>query len=272
MKTGPGHEAEAAGLEQAGSGDVGRQQVRRALDAGHREVERAGEARASSVLPVPGTSSSRTWPSASSASDQAERLLGADDRPRDRARRSSHRRRPAPGHRLCHRSGLRGAGCNGRVGHGGAAVRSVSVARRLLPPGGLAVFGKPTAAPPSGSRSTSAATGPQPRRPLESLGAPPPLPRSTRVAAVARPHPRPARSDPRPDRGVQERPAGGQDQPLLGRVRGRDRHDAGPAARSSRPSAAWRRPPGPSSTGRSTARPATATSCARLSSAPTTRR
>ena len=42
MKTGPGDEAQPAGLEDAGARDVARQQVGRALDAGGGEVEGPG--------------------------------------------------------------------------------------------------------------------------------------------------------------------------------------------------------------------------------------
>ena len=65
----PGVELEGAGLlvVDRDAGDVARQQVGRELDAGIRALHRWASARASDVLPVPGTSSSSTWPSLSIA-------------------------------------------------------------------------------------------------------------------------------------------------------------------------------------------------------------
>ena len=55
----PGREAERAALEQARAGDVDGQEVGRALDAVVSSLRARATARASSVLPVPGTSSMR---------------------------------------------------------------------------------------------------------------------------------------------------------------------------------------------------------------------
>ena len=85
MKTGPGDEAEAAALEDARPGDVGRQQVGRALDPVRLEVERPGDrpgeerlAGARDVLDedvAVGEQRDR---------DEPERLVGADDGLADR--------------------------------------------------------------------------------------------------------------------------------------------------------------------------------------------
>ena len=92
----PRREPERAALEEARAGDVDRQQVRRALDPVRLEVERPGDgpgeqrlAGARDVLDedvAVGEERDR---------DEAERLLGADDRPPTAWPRSSQSRRPA---------------------------------------------------------------------------------------------------------------------------------------------------------------------------------
>ena len=246
-----------------------------------RSSERA-TARARSVLPVPGTSSSRTWPSASSATviirsgSSAPTTARATER-----RRSSHSRRPAPV-TSTRGSGPGGCGCGcehgasagagAGSGSGAPAARSASMDRWLLCGGGFA--GLSEAYRPGGQRvprPSSPARNPvrridSPRRPAQ-----PPSKGHARVFAVARPHPRPARFDPRPRGGLQDRPAHEQDQPELGRVRRRDRHDPGAADGHRGRAPAGGRRAGRSSTGRSTARSPIASSCARSRWAPITR-
>ena len=164
--------------------------------------------------------------------DQPQRLVRADHRPCDRAAQVV----PQPAAGAGHVDTGRAAAGAGGLGLGGAWARARR--RRGRPPwigGSCAVCGfaglSEAYRPERPAGSAVVATGPQPGRAYRVALAP----RSTaleghaRVAAVARPYPRPARFHPRPRRGVQGRPAHGQDQPELGRVRGRDRHDPGPA-------------------------------------------
>ena len=84
VNTGPGDEAQAAGLEQAGAGHVRRQQVGRALDAGHPQVQRAGDGAGEQRLAGAGhVLEQHVAVGEQRDRDQADRLLGADDRPRD---------------------------------------------------------------------------------------------------------------------------------------------------------------------------------------------
>ena len=93
MNTGPWHEAQAAGLEQAGAGDVRREQVGRALDAGRvagRQGARdgAGEQRLAGARDV---LEQHVAVGEQRDRDQPQRLVAADDGPcRRRRRRSAH--------------------------------------------------------------------------------------------------------------------------------------------------------------------------------------
>ena len=237
----PRHEAQAAGLEQAGPGDVRGKEVRRALDPGHPQVQGAGDgageerlAGARDVLEQDVAVRQQRH------RDHPQRLVRPDHRPRDGAAEVVPQ--PAAGAevdtglgraraRARARAAVPGTSAGAPAAAAGApAARSASMDRWLLCGGGFA--GLSEAYRPGGlrvPRSSSPARNPvrridSPRRPAQ-----PPSKGHARVAAVARPHPRPARFDPRPRRGLQDRPAHGQDQPELGRVRGRDRHDPGAA-------------------------------------------
>ena len=125
VNTGPGHEAQAAGLEQAGPGDVRGQQVRRALDAGHPQVQRAGDrageerlAGARDVLEQDVAVRQQR------DRDHPQRLVRADHGPRDGAAEVVPQ--PAAG------AGRRRHGCVGRRATLGTAVRSASMDRWLL--------------------------------------------------------------------------------------------------------------------------------------------
>ena len=156
-------------------------------------------ARASSVLPVPGTSSTRTWPSARSAIATRRTVSSAPTTARPTAtRRSDHSRRPA----TATSSRSADAASGPPAVHPRPARRRRSRTRcrpcAAAPPSGAAssLSRKPTRRGRFGfARDPVAKAAIDPyRRSSQTVTAD----RGARVPAVARPHPRAPRPDPRP--------------------------------------------------------------------------
>ena len=215
-------------------------------------------ARASSVLPVPGTSSSSTWPSASRAIATRRTVSSAPTTARATdVRRSSHSRRPAvttspPGVRIS-----TSTGCGSSSTPAGSIIRRSGSRHSLPVERGWSSFRRP-ARPRPGLRveSSAASSLPPEVHPCRCRHSPASPPRLTRSSAW------PMRIAPTraPGRSTCRR--------ACSSTRRARRRSSTP---SSRPSDAWRPPPAPSSTGRSTASSPTGSSYGRWSSARTTR-